>query len=193
MRRMAEEQEKQPVDWVLGFNWLVDPPATKALLQNVQQAVDMGARSITLSLSSLGGATDQASYAHEVLVAIGTQVELITHNVGTIQSAAMMLFLAGSRRYSVPHGTFLVHGTLHNTGGSVGVEHVTYGAESIKADDERAATVMASRTGRDSKLVRSWYKGQKLRDTAFALEQGIIHEVAPLRFSPSSRFHQIVF
>jgi ATP-dependent protease ClpP protease subunit len=182
-----------PTDhWVIGFNWLIDRKAAQVLLTTVQQAIDLKATKITLCLSSPGGVPDQAFYAYEVLVAQSSQVELVTHNLGTVQSAAMILFLAGTKRYAVPNATFLVHATTHNTGGSVTIDHVTYGAASIEADDVRAMTIMAERTGKDMKTVRQWFRGQKLRDTTFASEVNIISEVAPLQFSSSTKFHQIV-
>jgi ATP-dependent Clp protease, protease subunit len=189
---MMLEPSRQVDHWVIGFNWLIDRKATQALLTAVHQAVDLKARKITLCLSSPGGAPDQAFYAYEILVALQSQVELITHNVSTVQSAAMMLFLAGSKRYAVPNSTFLVHKTTHDTGGSVTVDHVTKGIESIKADDQAAMAILAARTGTDLRTVRTWFAGQKLRDTNFAQRASIISEVAAVQLSASSRFHQII-
>jgi ATP-dependent protease ClpP protease subunit len=185
--------QASPDHWVIGFNWVIDRKAAQALLTAVQQAADFPAtKTITLALSSPGGAPDQAFYVYEILVALHSRVELVTHNVATVQSAAMTLFMAGSKRYSVPNATFLVHETTHNTGGPVTIDHVTYGAASIEADDVRAMAIMEERTGKDAKTVRQWFKGQKLRDTAFASESNIISGVGPLQFTGSSKFHQIV-
>lgn len=177
---------------VLGFNWAVDRQATSALLMMVQKGIDAVFKKITICLSSPGGSPEQAFYAYEVLRGMSTQVELNTHNLGMVQSAATTIFLAGSKRYAAPNATFLVHGTKHDTGGSVTIDHVSYGLESIVADDERAMAIMAERTTKDVAEVKQWYAGQKLRDTAFAKEHGIIHDVVPLAFTPRTKFHQVL-
>lgn len=177
---------------VLGFNWAVDRQATTALLTMVQKGIDAAFKKVTICLSSPGGAPDQAFYAYEVLRGLSTQVELVTHNLGMVQSAAMTIFLAGSKRYAAPNATFMVHGTKHDTGGSVTIDLVSYGVESIIADDERAMAIMAERTGKGIADVKAWYAGQKLRDTAFAKEHGIVDDVAPLAFTAKTKFHQIL-
>lgn len=177
---------------VLGFNWIVDRGSITPLVMMAQKAVEFGAKKLTICLSSPGGTPDQAFYAYEILRGLSTQIELVTHNLGTVHSAAMTIFLAGTKRYAAPGATFMVHGTTHNTGGSVTIDHVTYGLESIMSDDERAMKIMAERTGKDVENVKEWYAGQKLRDTAFAKEHGIIHDVAPLEVTPKTKFHQVL-
>jgi ATP-dependent Clp protease, protease subunit len=44
----------------------------------------------------------------------GRPITLTTHNFGTTASAAIILFAAGSRRYSTPMGTFVIHEIMAN-------------------------------------------------------------------------------
>ena len=44
----------------------------------------------------------------------GMPFELITHNVGNVDSIGNVVFLAGTRRYAVPHATFMFHGVGFN-------------------------------------------------------------------------------
>src|SRR5688500_10336083 len=133
---MTERAPSLVEHWVIGFNWAIDRKAAQVLLTAVHQAVDGGAKKVTLCLSSPGGLAEQGFYVYEILVALQSHVELITHNIGTVQSAAMPVFLAANRRLAVPHANFLLHATTHNTGGAVSSSHLAYGKASIKADDE---------------------------------------------------------
>jgi len=189
---MPDAPTPSPAHWVIGFNWLIDRQSTQRLLTAVGIAIEKGARGITICISSTGGSPDQASYAYEILTALPADISLITHNVATVQSAAMTIFLAGRTRRAVKNSTFMVHRTFHNTGGPVGAEHVEYGADSIKADDVSAMAIVAERTGKDPSDVRKWFRGQKLRSTTFAMEKNIITEVRSVEFPPSSAFFQIV-
>src|SRR5262249_11887886 len=119
----------------------IDRLATMRLMSAVGLAIEKGAQSITLCISSNGGAPDQAFYVHELLKA--SPVPITTHNVGIVQSAAMIIFLAGSRRFAVPLSTFLMHKTVHNppAGASYGQDLLDHSLESLNADDERAMAV----------------------------------------------------
>jgi ATP-dependent Clp protease, protease subunit len=183
---------RTPIHWVIGFNWIIDRVSTQRLLTAVGAALERGARHVTLCISSVGGAPEQALYAYEILRALPSEVELTTHNVATVQSAAMILFLAGSKRLAVPNATFLMHKTTHNPGTAVGAEHLSYGADSVRADDTSAMAIVADRTGRDLNTVRKWFRGQKIRDTTFAKGEGIITEVIPVNFPEQAQFFQVV-
>src|SRR5262249_35044299 len=112
--RMASENQppKQgPIHFLLGFNLIIDRISIMRLMGTVGVALDRGAQSITICMSSQGGAQDQAFYAYELLKS--SPVPITTYNLGVVQSAALTLFLAGSKRYAVPHATFLMHKTVY--------------------------------------------------------------------------------
>jgi ATP-dependent protease ClpP protease subunit len=178
-----------PPHWTIGFNWLIDRPMTQKLVTAVAVAIEKGAKEVTLCLSSSGGAPDQALYAYEVLRAL--PVELTTHNVGEVYSAAMTLFLAGSKRLAVPNTRFLMHRTVSTVVPPHGSDDLAFAAESIAADDVAMMNIVAERTGKEPKAVRKWFEGQRLRDTDFALRENIIQKVQPVQIPKGGQFFQI--
>src|SRR5579872_6044413 len=92
-------QPQGPLHYILGFNLVIDRIATMRLMNAITEATNRGAQSITLLISSPGGAPDQAFYAYEILKSY--PVPITTHNVGSVHSAAMAIFLAGSTRLAV--------------------------------------------------------------------------------------------
>ncbi len=182
---------QKPIHYIIGFNLLIDRISTMRLMAAVSGALQQGAKSITLCISSGGGMADQAFYAYELLK--DCPAEVITHNVGAVHSAAMYIFLAGSKRFAVPHANFLMHKTTLTipTGASFGQDHVGYHGDSITADDERSIAIVAERTKKSIEDVRPWYLGQQLRSTDFALEHGLIDKVMPVQFPIQSQFFQV--
>jgi ATP-dependent protease ClpP protease subunit len=180
-----------PLHYVIGFNLIIDRISTMRLLTAVGVALDKGAQSVTLCLSSAGGAPDQAFYAYEILRTL--PVRLVTHNVGSVQSAALSLFLAGHTRLAVPHANFLMHKTVFNVaaGGSFGLDHLEGSAESLRVDDMRAMAIAAERTGKDIKEVRKWFARQTLRSADFARSNNLISDVRPLEFPQPGAFFQV--
>jgi ATP-dependent Clp protease, protease subunit len=175
----------------IGFNLVIDRLATVRLLAAVGAARDQGAQTITICISSIGGSPEQAFYAYEILKAI--PIPITTHNVGTVQSAAMMIFLAGSTRYATEHSHFLLHETTHTTAGAAYTnELLRHSAESVRADDTRAIAIVAERTKQDPKVVKRWFAGQRLRTAKFARDHGIIDDIRIVRMPPhQSHFYQV--
>ena len=180
-----------PPSFVLGFNFVIDRISTMRLMAAIGAAIEKQAPSVTICISSPGGAPDQAFYAYEILRAL--PIEIITHNVGTVASTAVTLFLAGSTRYAVENSVFLLHKTTHNPppGTSYGVDQLEHSQESIAADDERAMVITGVQTGQPLKTVRRWFAGQKLRDSAFAKANGLISDIRPVAVPNNGQFFQI--
>jgi ATP-dependent protease ClpP protease subunit len=188
----ATQQPGPPPHWILGFNLLIDRGATMRLMAAVGAALDHGAQRITLCMSSAGGVPEQAFYAYELLRIIPF---LTTYNLGTVQSAAVTLFLAGTERLAVPGSTFLMHRTVFNAGpgGSFGRDHLEGQVESVQADDDRAMATVVDRTEKPLLEVEKWFARQQLRDAEFAQRAGIITAApAPLVLPAGSRFIQVV-
>lgn len=63
---------------------------------------------VYLLLSTPGGSVMHGMNLYNVLR--GMPFELITHNVGNVDSIGNAVFLAGAKRYAAPHSTFMFHG-----------------------------------------------------------------------------------
>ena len=188
----APAQPQGPLHYIIGFNLLIDRISTMRLMGAISGALQQGAKTITLCISSSGGMADQAFYAYELLKSC--PAELTTHNVGAVCSAAMYIFLAGSKRFAVPNANFLMHKTTLTipTGSSFGQDHLGYHGDSISADDARSIAIVAERTKKPIDDVQPWYLGQQLRSTDFALEHGLIDKVMPVQFPVQSQFFQVM-
>ena len=79
-----------------------------ALMQIVDNKLKQGAKKLGLLISTPGGDVFQGLSAYNFLR--GVPLEITTHNFGSADSIGVVLFCAGSRRLSVPHARFLLHG-----------------------------------------------------------------------------------
>ncbi len=78
-----------------------------ALINAAQQGLNRGAKRIRLLLTSGGGDPNAALAAYNFLS--GLSVEVVTHNYGVCDSAAVLLFCAGDIRLSCSQSKFLIH------------------------------------------------------------------------------------
>jgi ATP-dependent Clp protease, protease subunit len=88
------------------------PETINLLMKIVDQKVASGAKKMGLLISSPGGNVFFGLSAYNYLK--GCPLEVTTHNFGSADSIGVILFCAGSIRYSVPHARFLLHGVQAN-------------------------------------------------------------------------------
>src|SRR5438067_2302454 len=91
----------------LSFVGQITNPASKNLRTACCNAVTNGTKEIQILFSSLGGDVSEAFSLHNFLRAL--PVKLTMHCVGSVDSAAMSVFLAGEQRLCCPDSTFLFH------------------------------------------------------------------------------------
>ena len=146
---------------------------------------------VNMCLSSVGGILDHAYYLFNMIEAL--EIEIVTWNVGNIQSAANMLFLGGDKRYATEGSTFFFHQTAYELSPARVTE--PYLAERLKAaryDDNRSANIIAAKTGKPIDDVRGWQNTELVMDTTAAIEHGIVHEVRQLHIPSDAFFHQLL-
>lgn len=179
-----------PKDYFIGFNYAVDRQSINNLLALIQQAVNLKAKSVTICISSNGGAPDQALYAYEIIQAL--HIPIHTHAIGCVQSAAMILFISGDKRTAAPGTNFLFHDTVFN-GGAMPLRYddLIGRAQGIEHNDKWSHQLIADELDLSAEEVAKWFTGQNIRDTAFALEKGIIKEIVPLIVPPDAEFVQV--
>lgn len=177
-------------DYYLGFNYAIDRQSINNLLALIQQAVTLKAKSVTICISSNGGAPDQALYAYEIISAL--QINIHTHAIGCVQSAAMILFMSGDVRTAAPGTNFLFHDTVFNGSATpLRYDDLIGRAQSIEHNDKWSHQLIAEELQLAPEKVAEWFCGQNIRDTKFALDNGIIKEVRNLIVPSDAEFVQV--
>jgi ATP-dependent protease ClpP protease subunit len=106
---IPHKQPSNPPEIVyVSFSAEVSPHTTESLLAVMSNCANQGVKTVYLLLSTPGGSVMNGLNIYNVL--IGMPFELITHNVGNVDSIDNAIFLAGSKRYACPHSTFMFHG-----------------------------------------------------------------------------------
>src|ERR1700678_1249132 len=99
----AGNQEER---WIR-FQGLVNQKSGPALMRLADHFYGLGVKRIHLLINSLGGDVFAGPAAFNHFRMLG--LEVLTYNVATVQSIAVPLFCAGTKRYCVPNATFMIH------------------------------------------------------------------------------------
>lgn len=92
----------------LNFNLRINPESTQALFKIVQKQLSNGMKELNFLISSPGGDVNSGIAIYNFLK--GLPIKVITHNYGSCDSIATLVFCAGKKRYTVANSRFLIHG-----------------------------------------------------------------------------------
>lgn len=201
MLLQQQAQQKPPDTIYINFSAEIIPSTTETLIATVGNAVNQGVKTVYLNLSTPGGQVMNGLNLYNVLR--GYPIELITHNVGNVDSIGNTVFMAGSKRYACPHSTFMFHGvaaqlpaTMTTPTGSVvmlGEKDLRERLGGIEADQKRIGSVLKERTTLDEKAIATLFLEAQTKDADWAVDCGIVHEIRDVQIPLGSTVVSLVF
>ena len=149
------------------------------LFSAIDSLLAQGTSKIRLLLSTPGGSVFHGLSIHNYLK--GLPVEVDTYNFGSVDSIGVVIYLAGSRRYTVPHSRFLIHGVKYtfNFNGQLSLDEkqLEEYLKSLQIDQRNIAKVIAGTTGKTFEQVDADMNNRTTLNPDEAQEYGIVHEI----------------
>lgn len=171
--------QTHPGGCYLFFNAEINPKSIEQLLHLSTDGIKHGFQRLTLCISSAGGDPDSAVYAFNALSALPIQVN--THNVSAVQSAAVTLFLAGVKRTANPNSFFFFHQTACPAdSGRPTKSYLTERMKIAQQHDKRAAQIVADKTGGTIERVHQWQRAELYMSAGQAIAEKLIEAATPL-------------
>ena len=148
------------------------------------QALQSGATELELHMSTEGGNMTAGFALYFFLKSL--PLPLTTHNVGSVESVGVVIFLAGSKRYACPRTRFLVHPLHWGFGNLVAADHsrVSEWRECLDFDAERYVSIFeeATKGGAEPDDIRTHLFGNaRIFDADQAQAAGIVDKVIQAR------------
>ena len=164
----------------------VVPESIAALMQIVDKKLEQGAKKLGLLISSPGGDVFQGLSAYNFLK--GIPLEITTHNFGSADSIGVVLFCSGSRRLSVPHARFLLHGVQCNFHQPVSLEEkqLEERLKGLQIDMGNIACVIADTVKKDKEQVLQDMLNRTTLYPEQAIEYGLVHDIKSELFPAGS-------
>ena len=178
----------------VSFSAEVSPHTTESLLAVMANCANLHVETVYLMLSTPGGSVMNGLNIYNVL--LGMPFELITHNVGNVDSIGNAIFLAGKRRYACPHSTFMFHGVgfdVINQTIRLEEKNLKERLASILSDHKRIGNIMVERTKLGQEVVEGLFSEAQTKDAAFAVSTGIVDEVRNVQIPRGSSVISLVF
>ena len=154
----------------------VNEQSINALFGTVDRIIAEGFTDLTLLISSPGGTVFHGLSAFNYLRGIPLGVE--THNLGSVDSVGVTIYVAGSRRLSVPDARFLLHPvSMQFSQGSMEREQVVERLKSFDSDIENIAGAIADALGKPEKEILDAMTARTVLSPKQAVDFGLTHEI----------------
>jgi len=173
------------------FMGTVNEQSTGALLTLIEGKLKEDTSRFVLLMSSPGGSVFHGLSAYNYLK--GIPAEVVTHNFGSVNSVALVVYCAGVRRLCVPHGMFLLHGVVANfpQGAALEEKQLQERLKQLKLEEENIAGVVAANTGKTGKQVVAAILDRTTLNPEQAMEYGLVHEIREPLFEVGWEYHSI--
>jgi len=149
--------------------------AFAGLLVQLQKS---GAKRVTLAINSPGGQVVSGISMYNTLRAM--PFEVITHNIGNVDSISNVVFLGGHKRYMCAASTFMFHGVGFDCATNQRLEEKSLRTmlDAVLADQKRMSGIIAERTKLSVDECMELFREQTIRDAAWAQEKGFVDGVS---------------
>lgn len=169
----------------------VMPDSINALMQIVDRKISQGAKKMVLLLSTPGGDVFQGMSAYNYLR--GIPLEITTHNFGSADSIGVVLFCAGSKRLSVPHARFLLHGVMANFPGPVSLEEkqLEERLKGLQIDMGNIARIISDTVKKERQQILNDMLNRTTLYPEQAIQYGLVHEIKSELFEEGAEVYSI--
>ncbi|MGD0349002.1 MAG: ATP-dependent Clp protease proteolytic subunit [Verrucomicrobiota bacterium] len=178
----------------ISFSAEISPHTTESLLAVMANCVNQKVKTVYLLLSTPGGNVMNGMNLYNVL--LGMPFELITHNVGNVDSIGNAVFLAGKKRYACPHSTFMFHGVgfdFKNQTFRLEEKNLREFLTGVTSDHKRIASVFTQRTKLTQEVVEGLFREAQTKNATDAIGAGIIDDVRDVKITPGCSVVSLVF
>jgi ATP-dependent protease ClpP protease subunit len=181
----VSQTKSQPV--VINFVGEVNYDSVGRLLKAVTDQIARGNHDITILIGSGGGGVEAAFAAFNFLRHLPPPTQITTYNIANADSAAVILFCAGTKRYSLPGAgmRFLVHGTFKTNGqvpSYLTSEILEQQLAQVNSANQMVVQAMEAATNDHRAEILSAVKGQTILTPDQAKDWGLVQAVKDTLF-----------
>lgn len=168
--------ESAPKTVYIYYHGDIDVPRVNAIVGIVTQIMaNEKPDCIYFLFSSNGGGVDAGVTLYNYLKSL--PVEVIMHNIGTIDSISNVIFMAGKKRYASPHAVFMFHGVSMNYNGQLTLPALNEIRDRILNNHATIAGIIQGSTKISDREIKRLFSEGQTKDVRFALQKGIIDKV----------------
>jgi ATP-dependent protease ClpP protease subunit len=169
------------------FHDVIDAPSVNRVIDMTNRALaEYKPQRLCYLISSGGGSVDSGVTLYNYLRALPQTI--IMHNVGSVDSIANAVFLAGRERYATPASAFLLHGVMWNfhEKSTLSYPQMQEIMSRFDAAEQLVARIIGEHTKLTAEEVRALFMRGEAKTPQYAKDKGIIHDIREAKIEPGS-------
>jgi len=153
----------------------IDEESSAALLNKIA-ALNSQTKTLYLLINTSGGSVSHGIALYNILRAL--PFDVITHNIGNVDSIGNVIFLAGKKRYAVSNATFMIHPVKTGLKSrQVSYTGLSEKLSSVDADNKRIKKIILEHCSIPQKELDELFIAGEVKTAPYALEHEYIHEI----------------
>jgi ATP-dependent Clp protease protease subunit len=173
----------------LGYTGAIDSDGVSRIAAAINNAVNNSFDEVNLCFSSLGGYVSDGIYLYNHIR--GLPLNVVIHNVGSVSSIAVAVFVAAHERYCSPYAMFMIHPTVMPSQEGMTSERLQSSLNAALADDTRTENILRERAAIPEEiLVARRFKDVYITPKE-AVIYGLVHGVKEFSLPRGNQISQV--
>jgi ATP-dependent Clp protease, protease subunit len=172
-----------------GYTGPVDSGGVGRIAAALNAAVSTGADEVELCFSSHGGYVSDGIFLYNHIR--GLPIRVIMHNIGSVTSIAVTVFVAAAERYCSSHGMFMIHPTVLSSPESMSAQRLQSSLDSARADDLRTENILRERAAIPEEILTARRFREIYITPREAIIYGLVHAVKEFSLPKGNQIVQI--
>lgn len=162
----------------INFTGSVNEENVRAFVTEIKNLVaeNSDGTSLTIYISSPGGSVDIAVELFNFLKLLDCKIRTV--NMSCVNSAAIVVFAAGTERICLPCSSFYVHAVSKNLNGNFTADDLLREAREMSANTDKVATILASASNKNKSYWKRLMRKGCLLTAQKAKELGLANVVS---------------
>ena len=165
-------------DIEISFTGNVDEENVRAFINEIKKLAEENpeSTSLTIYISSPGGNVDIAVELFYFLKLLDCEIKMV--NISCVNSAAVIIFAAGTDRICLPCSSFYVHSVTKNLNGNFTADDLLREAREMKSNTDKVAEILAHASNKNKSYWKRLMKKGCLLTSQKAKELGLINDIS---------------
>lgn len=165
-------------DVTISFTGNVDEENVRTFINGIKKLTEENPKStsLTIYISSQGGNVDIAIELFHFLKLLDCKVRTI--NTSYVNSAAVIIFAAGTERLCFPCSSFYVHSVTKNLNGNFTAYDLLREANEILANTDKIAEILANTSNKNKEYWKRLMKKGFLLTSKKAKELNLVNDIS---------------
>lgn len=157
----------------LNFRGQINSETAKKFIDNLKESLHHTPdfEELEIYLSSSGGMVDIAIELYNFICQLNCKTTII--NTSCINSAAIIIYLAGDKRICLPASTFYIHKIFKHLDGDYGTNELLGELNEMKSNEERIANLLATHTNKNKSFWKAAMKKGVIISSNMAAKYGL--------------------